>query len=244
MRSFLTSSLVVVVAVAWVACVGDDPGASGTSGPATGDRLGPCFSDKKCKEGLECREPELICLTPGEPVPPDAGSSSSGGSSSGGSSSGASSSGSNGDGSTVDGSSTDGGGGCAIDNAVGNGPACGAVGRCLPSVKVCCATPTGPTCKPTAPECTASNGKPFACDGKLACNGLYCCAALANPASTQPPLTCSSFLHLDNSGCVGNPCAENMLCRSVDDCTTGKPCVPTEVKLGEAPDTVVWGVCK
>jgi hypothetical protein len=67
----------VIAAASWTACVGDDPVTGGSSGPATGDRLGACFPDGKCKEGLECRLPERICLTPGEPVPPDAGADAS-----------------------------------------------------------------------------------------------------------------------------------------------------------------------
>lgn len=68
-------SVVGIVALAlgggWTACVGDDT-ASGSSGPQRGDRLGPCFADGKCKEGLVCRDGE-ICLTPDEPKPSNDG---------------------------------------------------------------------------------------------------------------------------------------------------------------------------
>ena len=63
----------VAFAVAWLACVGDEPAATSTpadGGAAVGDRLGPCFPDGKCKEGLVCRDGE-ICLTPDEPRPVD-----------------------------------------------------------------------------------------------------------------------------------------------------------------------------
>lgn len=60
---------------AWFACTGDAPGlvaSTGDSGAVTGDRLGPCFGDGTCKQGLVCRNGE-ICLTPDEPAPQDAG---------------------------------------------------------------------------------------------------------------------------------------------------------------------------
>ena len=65
----------VALAMAWVACVGDDPGPvsstpSADGGAAVGDRLGPCFPDGKCKEGLVCRD-GAVCLTPDEPRPVD-----------------------------------------------------------------------------------------------------------------------------------------------------------------------------
>lgn len=62
----------------WLACVGDDPapgpGATNADGGVPmGDRLGPCFPDGKCKEGLVCRD-GAVCLRPEEPPPtPDGG---------------------------------------------------------------------------------------------------------------------------------------------------------------------------
>ncbi len=219
-------------AASWVACVGSDPATGGSGGPATGDRLGACFPDGKCKEGLECRLPERICLTPGEPLPADAGIDASGGGSDGGAPDGAAE------------ASTDGGGGSCIlsKQAPGPGPYCDGK-QCL-NGKGCCASAANVDCNDQA-SCNAIGGaKFFGCDGPLSCNGAFCCLDATASGGLGGKL-CAERVFANATYCTGNPCeavGKSTVCTTTADCNGQGSCVLTEVEL--APDkVVVWGRC-
>jgi hypothetical protein len=240
MRFFVTSSLAVVLGVSWVACVGDDPVSNG--GAATGDRLGPCFPDKKCKEGLECREPELICLTPGEPTPlPDGGTAPVDG---GGNDSGSANDSSANDGSTSGDSSTTGDGGvCSLPT--GAGIWCGTTKGSCPFPNGCCGRATGVDCAQSPTTCTPNGGKLFLCDSPIQCNGGNCCLTTGN--GTPPFPACSAKIVGGSSVCnTTSPCntGEKYLCRSDADCGLAGACIPTGIALGGIDYPVaVYGVC-
>lgn len=223
---------VALGAASWMACVGDDPAASSSGGAAVGDRLGACFPDGKCKEGLECRLPERICLTPGEPVPPDAGRDASGGGGDGG----------------LDGSATDGnadssgdGGACTLSQQASSpGPYCDAT-KCQNGLG-CCATAASTVSCTDATACSNNGGQFFACDGKGSCGAANCCLLITGGGSTGA--ACGQKLVGTATSCTGNPCAAQQMitvCTTASDCG-GVTCEPVEVEL--APNRiVVWGRC-
>lgn len=235
MRRFAIVVAAALGAASWVACVGSDPATGGSGGPATGDRLGACFPDGKCKEGLECRLPERICLTPGEPVPADAGIDASGGGSDGGTPDGA-----------ADASAADGGGGDCTQSpqADGPGPFCDGV-KCGTG-EGCCHTTTGKLqCQPQN-MCFANGGTQFfACDGPGACGGggTNCCLTATGAPTTGTQ--CGQKLVASTTACGTATCepqSKFTLCKTTADCNGFGTCIPVEVEL--RPNEIVhWGVC-
>ena len=229
--------VVVVVAglaATWVACVGDDPTSGGGGGPAVGDRLGACFDDGKCKQGLECRLPERICLTPGEPVPPDAGIDGSVGPQPGKDASSATDA--QGDARRDAGSEA--GAACVIEASPNAGPYCaGADVRC--SGGMGCCTLQGTRSCTSAASCS---GNFFACDGSKSCNGDRCCLQTAGPADRGQ---CTSGLIGSSSACSPTgACNAAIVCNSKDDCPATN-CVPTRIVLDTTNNrSVVWGICQ
>jgi hypothetical protein len=215
----------VLAGAVWMACVGEDPVTGG--GPAVGDRLGACFPDGKCKEGLECRLPERICLTPGEPLP-DAGGADGG------------------DDGPV---STDAGSDTTIDAAVcartpqatGPGPNC-AGSQCAKG-EACCSAGGTVSCADKSVCETNLQPKVFACDGPGACGGTLRCCVGARPASPAVKGVCGERFIGDGSYCSDVACAagESTACTRNEDCAGGT-CAPLEIEL--APNQiVVWGAC-
>ena len=207
-------------------------GHRGSSGPATGDRLGACFPDGKCKEGLECRLPERICLTPGEPVPPDAGADASSG-------------GTDRDASVEDAQvdATADGGACtpSPQASSGQGPYCYNYANCATG-RGCCADANKPLGCAASTECTSIGGTSFfACDGPGACGNLHCCVEVDSSAAS---VGCNVTLIAKGSTCSANVCVpptSRTLCQSAQDCG-GKPCELTRVQVAKN-FVAVWGVC-
>ena len=85
-RSIATPLLFLLAAMAGFlaapGCVGNAPDSVAPSDttdagtPKAGERLGPCYPNKTCNDGLVCDVVNVICLLPGEPAPTnDAGAS-------------------------------------------------------------------------------------------------------------------------------------------------------------------------
>lgn len=223
----------VIAAASWTACVGEDPVTGGSSGPATGDRLGPCFEDGKCKEGLECRLPERVCLTPGEPVPPDAGIDASRGEG----------------GASVDsGSGADAGGeggaACVPQSEPTPGVRCGTT-KCG-SAEGCCVRPDSASACNTASPCTTQGGNFFMCDGPMACpTPVFRCCLVEAPLLSGAVTTCAARLRSTSTTCMQSACGagQKMVCNVNTDCPSNQ-CVPTEVVLdSNGGHVTVWGIC-
>lgn len=212
---------VLVIAGTWTGCVGEDPAITATGERGVGERLGPCFPDGKCKEGLVCRDGE-ICLTPDEPKP----------------------SGSDGGGQSPDDASNDGGSG--DDAGGGDGGACGLVASgagpmctneapCTAGM-ACCKTDPGapPVCtqRPACPQAVPS----WHCETNAQCGSGICCFVgkfgagsvcdfqLANATST-----CASSVSECVTVLAGRPA-----CTTTSDCPNAGLCssVRAETSVG------------
>lgn len=233
----LSSAFVVAVGGFWIACVGDDPAASG--GPATGDYKGACFGDKTCKTGLVCTQD--VCLNPGEQPLADGGTQ------------------------LTDASGTDDGrpseGGTETTDAApdsGGGSACGPISTqegfevsCpgAPSdfctndaTRQCCREASNASCRQMT-DCVTGGGTPYTCDDSKSCNGTACCVpAMLLDARTS----CGQRIEpTGGSHCAGNTCgnSEVQLCnRDGSDCIFPKRCVPVNVVL-EGAAKAIWKIC-
>jgi hypothetical protein len=239
MRLAVGTIAFVTLSAGWIACVGDDPTSS--SGPAVGDRLGACFPDGKCKEGLECRDGE-ICLRKDEPKPlPDGGSvpadSGSGTIDSGG---------------VVDG----GGGGDAAGDGAVDGGACKLPSEtthmvcpnqnCSAGVSEgCCASAASFICAQDT-ECEQAGESFFSCNGPAVCGANYdCCLAPSANLSMPVPTACSGAFRAAKSLCYPQgtcPAGHKKLCTKDGDCD-GQKCTPFEVHVDAYPMPIVWGFC-
>lgn len=236
MRRIPIGIVAALGAAAWLACVGDDPV---TSGPVVGDRLGACFPDGTCKQGLECRQPEKICLSPGEPIPADAGVDASKGAADASGGDGATS----GDASSGDASSAD-GGGCVAHAETTAGIRCGTT-KCTPT-QGCCASATTLACNTTT-TCTQQSGNFYTCDGTASCGGggLRCCLAQTRNAPLGEATACTSTIAASSTTCMQQACTtdQRTLCNSPTECPS-QNCVPTEVALDPSgTHRLVWGIC-
>jgi hypothetical protein len=223
----------VIAAASWTACVGDDPVTGGSNGPATGDRLGPCFDDGKCKEGLECRLPERICLTPGEPVPPDAGIDA-----------GAAEDGGTDAGDSRPDAAVEGGAACVPRSEPSPGVRCG--GTKCSSTEGCCVRAGVTACNTESP-CTSQGGSFFTCDGPMACPApTFRCCLVEAPVVSGATTMCTARLRGGSTTCMQSTCGsgQKMVCRLNSDCPSGN-CVPTEIALDDTGlATTVWGICQ
>ncbi len=204
--------------------MGDDPGEQpvGDGNRTVGDRLGPCFPDGKCKEGLVCRDGE-ICLAPDEPKPTtDAGGSQTDG---------------GGDGSAAPDSGNDSDGACTVSPLTAKpGPGCGDTSCNLG--EACCGAGAALRCGPDdAANCPDTTPK-WACDTNSDCGNLACCFVGKEGTGS----TCTSALSEATSSCVppntcqttgGTPgCTDDTQC-------SGKKCRPTEMKTKLGFSTIV-----
>jgi hypothetical protein len=212
----------IFVCLGWLACVGDDPVSPLDAG--TGDRLGPCFSDGKCKEGLECHPTEKVCVARDEPVVDGGG---------GGDTTPADSSSDAAEAGVTDAATPP----CEL--SVDPGVRCPAV-TCT-GVTSCCIDLDG---NHTCANSCASGTKRYECDSKSVCGGgTRCCA---NVASERPGVACNKQVTLTFSYCETGSCpgTTRPTCRTAAECTApGAQCVLKEVEL--VTDVVaVWGFCE
>lgn len=236
MRIFVRVVALVMIVGLWTACVGDDPAAS--RGPAVGDRLGPCFPDGKCKEGLQCRDGE-ICLKPDEPKPlPDGGTApvDSGGAQDGG---GGSDSGPE---SGADAGPLE----CKLPSPTDRIP-CGST-NCRPDEgEGCCTTATTRQCTTSSMCPSAMIGQQgyFPYSGSDTCQGTnLCCLAVAD-GSSPAPTVCAQAVRGSSSSCSAlcNANNQRQLCDKGSTECGALTCMPTEILLGSNPEPVVWGLC-
>ncbi|HVH43456.1 MAG TPA: hypothetical protein VM925_13975 [Labilithrix sp.] len=227
-RLVVMLSLALALGGGWTACVGDDPGAT-KSAPAMGDRLGPCFPDGKCKEGLVCRDGE-ICLTPDEPKPNvDAG-------------------GGEGDANTTD---------VVVPDAASEASTCTphpstAGPFCLPSScasgEACCQSGTAPVCgAPGGSTCPAA-ANIWACETRAQCGNLRCCL-LAEPSTGTPTdntTSCANKVQNGRTRCL--PEADCAPTGGRQTCATDFECSSSECRNEEVATalgfSIVIKVCK
>ncbi len=199
--------------------------------PQPGERLGACLSDGKCNPGLECRLPERICLTPGEPLPPN-----------------------------VDASVLDGGGlpdvapsdaskdnaqpdatagSCNLTSGNPPGPRCSSM-QCAPD-EICCVTGGSAQC---LIKSSCQGPEIYACDNGGCAPGNTCClGAVGNLGDGG---ACGRTITAAQSVCV-SVCqtAEHTFCKNDTECLTdsGKNnCQPVEVTTG-GPFKPIWKIC-
>jgi hypothetical protein len=247
-RSAFLVGVLMLVAANWVACVGDDPGsssssssssgsASGDGGRVAGERFGPCFPNKTCNPGLECRDGE-ICLEPNEPKP-DGGTG--------------------GDGAvTTDADTNDAGidtwapdANCptAVPNP-GAGPACPEVGQTCAAFEGCCFGTT-PSCSGNVGNSCAS-GTAWQCDTSFQClgpadagivAGNNCCAELKPVTAKQCTSAVAEYTVNYPAACQFNACASTSvrLCKAGETCDGAKTCQPIVVYRGGR--AVTLGAC-
>lgn len=207
------------VSGAWLACVGDDPIAVAPDAK-TGDRLGPCFDDGKCKEGLVCHPTEKVCVAANDTAPDASGD--------------ASTSDPEADASDADADVPQ----CMLRPTAG-----------IPCPDVACSAPLNRCCidgagkKSCSGSCSAGGSRYFECDSVQVCGaGTRCCAAIEQSAVGT---TCKTRFTLEYSVCIAQDCPQSVAtCRTASDCDLpgmGK-CNLSEVVL--APGVVsVWGFC-
>jgi len=211
-------SPVALVPLLVVACVGDEPGASGAA--ATGSRHGACYPNGTCDAELACNDG--VCLRPGET--PDGGAGGEGGGADAGGRADATP--------------------CEARIAEPRlGPSCPVTAEpartCAPGVACCALLATAEcgaaTCDPpdTSWDCTAAAN----------CASGVCCldsdARISNLPDRCPAARIDSA---SSSTCVqgGCPSSQPTLCATSADCGS-RTCTPTAVDMGGV--TIILGVC-
>jgi hypothetical protein len=217
-RVLVLGAISFAVAANMAACVGDDP-ALVSSGKTPGERLGPCFADGKCKEGLVCRDGE-ICLNPDEPKPvSDAGGDANGTT--------------NDDGGIVgNDSGTDAPAvGCTPTAITKEGPQCGGVPPCSNGMVCCPSTPS--RCDFSSPT-TCPDQSYWGCESNEQCvaangvNGLTCCI-FSNLNQTDGVTSCSA-----KSGSGTSQCMQDTNCNGGRRaCTSDNDCLSQSCRFEE-----------